>query len=150
MEEVAFSDRKAHQTNFHTWFVKYKAEEFRRCTLRSLREDVGLGSPPVGFYPNDSESINALLKESLNYKKQQWAIFNEKMKKIVDQQQQEVEKSIIGYGEYQLRGHYSFLAVPEEKWFSMSKEQRMQCIKKLNTCTVRTQVTTSQITALQV
>ena len=90
--------------------------------MRSLREDVGLGSPPVAFYTNDSESINALLKESLAYKKHQWALFNEKVKKVVEQQHGEVEKAIIGYGQYQLRPHYSFLAVPEDKWFKMSQE----------------------------
>ena len=97
---------------------------------------MGLGSPPSAFYTNDSESINALLKESLNYKKQQWGIFNEKVKKIVQQQQREME-AVIGYGEYQLRQQYSFLAMSEEKWYRMSEDQRQRCIQKFNSCTVR-------------
>ena len=40
---VAFSDRKSHKPAFYNWFVKWKAEDFRHCTLRSLREDIGLG-----------------------------------------------------------------------------------------------------------
>jgi hypothetical protein len=69
LEMAAFSNRKSHIANFHTWFSKYKAGDFRCCTLRSLREDIGLGSPPVAFYTNESESINSLLKQSLGYKK---------------------------------------------------------------------------------
>ena len=62
-------------------------------------------------------------------------------------QQQEVEKSIIGYGEYQLRPCYSFLAVPETtcKWFRMSEEQRRQHIKKLNSCNVRASHTAEEL-----
>ena len=65
LERNAFEDRKSHDINFHAWFTKYKADDFRYCTLRSLREDVGLGSPPSEYYTKDSESINALLKESI-------------------------------------------------------------------------------------
>ena len=67
----------------------------RESTLRFVRESAGLGSPPTAFYTNHSESINA--------------------KAVVMQQQKEMEKSIIGYGEYRLRSEYSFLAVSEEK-----------------------------------
>lgn len=137
LEGDAFVYCKSHKPDFHEWFKRYKADDICQSTLRSLREDVGLGSPPSAFYTNDSESINALLKESLNYKKHQWGIFNEKVKKIAQKQQSEMEKAVIGYGEYQLRPQYSFLAVPEEKWFRMSQEQRQQCITKFNSCTVR-------------
>lgn len=144
MEQDAFHDRKSHKPNFHAWFSRYKADEFRDCTLRSLREELGLGSPPTAFYTNNSESINAFLKESLGYKKHQWGIFNEKVKKIVQQQQREMEKAIIGYGEYQLRSQFSFLAVNEEKWFRLSQEQRLFHIKKFNSCTVRSSMNQEQ------
>ena len=102
-----------------------------------MREDVGLGSPSSAYYTNDSESINALLKESLGYKKHQWGVFNEKVKRIVKQQQKEMEKAIIGYGEYRLRPQYSFLAISEEKWFKMTQDQRLRLIQKFNVCAVR-------------
>ena len=136
LESVAFSDRKSHQPGFYSWFIQWKAEDFRHCTLRSLREDIGLGSPPKAFYTNDSESVNAMLKECLGYKKHQWALFNSKIKEMVHQQQQEVEKAIIGYGQYRLRPQFSFLAIAQEKWFRMTQEQRQRCIKKFNAATV--------------
>lgn len=136
-EHHAFSDHKSHKPEFHSWFMKYKAKEFREHTLRSLREAVGLGSPPKAFYTNDNESINAVLKECVNYKKQQWGVFNQKMRKAVEQQQHEVEKAIIGCGKYRIRAEYKFLAVPEEKWFRMTQVQRLHQLKKFNTCFVR-------------
>ena len=54
----------------------------------------------------------------------------------MNQQQCEVEKVLISYGEYRLRPQYSSLAVKEEKWFRLSQEQRQQCIAKFNKATV--------------
>ena len=48
-----------------------------------------------------------------------------------------MEKAIIGYGEYMLRPQYSFLAIPEEKWFRMSQDQHLRWIQKFNACAVR-------------
>ena len=98
-EHQAFSDHKSHKPEFHSWFMKYKAKEFREHALRSLGEAVGLGSPPKAFYNNDNESI---LKECVNYKKQQWGVFYQRMRKAVEQQQYEVEKPIIGCGKYRI------------------------------------------------
>ena len=114
IEQDDFQD-KIHKVEFHDWFTKFKADDFHSSTLRPLREHIGLGSPPSSFHTNDSESINALLKESLSYKKHQWALFNEKIKEVVKQQQHDMTKAIIGHGEYQLRSQYSFLAVSEDK-----------------------------------
>ena len=49
----------------------------------------------------------------------------------------EMEKAIIGYGEYRLRPQYSFLAISEEKWFKMTQDQRLRWIQKFNVCAVR-------------
>jgi hypothetical protein len=87
LEKHSFPSKNT--TSFHDWFTRIKAPEFIESTLRSLREDAGLGSPPKPFYTNHSESINAFLKESLSYKKHQWGVFNEKIKSIVLQQQKD-------------------------------------------------------------
>ena len=143
LEQDDFHDRVYHKAGFYDWFTRYKADDFRHCTLRSLREDIGLGSPPSAFRTNDSESINALLKESLGYKKHQWGVFNEKVKKVVKQQQQDMSKAIIGHGQYQICPQYSFLSVSGDKWFWMSEEQRLNWIKKFNACQVQECANTS-------
>ena len=138
-EKSAFCDRKEYNPTFYTWFVKNKSEDFCNHTLRGLREDVGLGSPPVPFFTNASESINAVLKETVSYKKQQWAVFNNKVKKAVENHQHEIEKAIIGIGQYRIRQQYSFLVCSEDTWFRMTSDQRLVYIKKLNSCSVRAQ-----------
>lgn len=70
-EKEVFSDQKSHQVEFFSWFLQYKSKEIREHTLRCLREEVGLGSPPKAYYTNDNKSINSLLKESTGYKKKQ-------------------------------------------------------------------------------
>ena len=122
-EKLAFSDRKSHQPQFFSWFKKYKAIEFQKHTLPPLREESGLGSPPNAFYTNDNKSVNTVFKECVNYKKEQWGVFNQKMKKMVQQQQQEVEKAIIGCGKYCIRTEYNFLSITEDKWFRMTQAQ---------------------------
>ena len=62
---------------------------------------------------------------------------------MVKQQQQEVEKAIIGYGQYQLWPQFSSLAVTEEKWFRMMQEQHQRYIRKFNVATVH-HMTTSE------
>ena len=80
----------------------------------SVEKFVGLGSPPRPFYTIDNESVNALLKEYVAFKKQQWPVFNSKVKKFVDDLQNEMEKAIIGCGQYHLKPQDKFLGVPVE------------------------------------
>ena len=117
--------------------MKHKAEIFCDHTLRPLREDIGLDSPPRPFYTNDNESVNALLKECVAFKKQQWPVFNSKVKKFVDDLQNEMEKAIMGCRQYRLKPQYKFLGVPEETWFKINAEQRLRHIKKFNSCQIR-------------
>ena len=99
--------------------------------MRGLREDVGLGSPPAPFFTNASESINAVLKETMLYKKQQQAVFNNKVRKAVENHQHEIEKAIINRWQYQIRQQYNFLICSEDTWFRMTSDQRLVYIKIL-------------------
>jgi len=133
---LAFGDHVEHTPSFYTLFLANKSEDFCNHTLQGLREDVGLGFPPMPFYTNASESVNALLKETVSYKKQQWALFTNKVKKAVESQQCEMDKAIINSGQYRLCQQYKFLACSEDTWFRMTSSQRLVYIKKLNTCVV--------------
>jgi hypothetical protein len=62
----AFSSVVLYVPNFFSWFMQYKSSEFKESTLRPLREELGLGSPPLPYYTNDSESINAAIKDEVN------------------------------------------------------------------------------------
>ena len=74
-----------------------------------LRELVGLGSPPVAYTMNASESINAIIKQHVQYKASCWPEFNEKLRKLPS-----MKKLFSGCGLYCLTVQYSQLAVELE------------------------------------
>jgi hypothetical protein len=116
---------KISQEPFHTWFVKNKANDFIEGALQDSRELAGLGCPPVPYYTNANESLNRAIKNKVNFTKQQWPIFNDKMKEFIDQQQREVDMAIIGGGRLQLRDEYKHFEVTDSgKWWRMSEEQK--------------------------
>ena len=50
--------------------------------LRCYREAVGLGCSPVPFSTNASESVNAVVKQHVQYKASNWPEFNKKLRKL--------------------------------------------------------------------
>ena len=123
---------------FYDWFVRYKAVDFCKGTLVSIREGAGLGSPPAAYYTNPNEAINSAIKNKTNYKKQQLPLFIESMKELVDQQQEEVEKAIVGGGKYSIGAAYKSYEVMDGRWWRpMTEAQRIAHIKKFNCQTLK-------------
>lgn len=116
--------------SFHSWFVKHCRNNVANYMLQHVREKAGLGSPPTPYYTNEVESKNKLLKEEVQYKSSQLPEFVEKMKRLMEGQRREVERAIIGSGEYRLKKEYSNLAVESSKWFRMTTEQCQRKIDK--------------------
>ena len=129
--------KKCEKITFFLWFKIYHAEEIKSTMLRSVREAAGLGDPPSQFGTNDSESINFALKHFLGFKKSDWPIFNDKMRKFILNQQEEVSKSIVGLGQYRPREEYQHLSIAPSRWFhALSEEQKKNAQKKLEHVTV--------------
>ena len=57
------------------------------------------------FTTNASESINAMLKRKVNYKRSELPTFVDKVKELI-KEQQEVERAVIGRGKYKLKYQY--------------------------------------------
>lgn len=115
---------------FCSWFTTYIEHIIRDAMLRPVREQAGLGSPPEPFYTNASECINNVIKVKVNYRRNELSRFVEKLCELIEEQQQEVEKAVVGCGKYYLE--CSSFEVPQEKWFGLSQEQRRQLLKKFN------------------
>ena len=64
--------------------------------LRPVREEAGLGCPPQPFTTNPSEAVNAVIKSQVNYKSNQLMQFIQHLKAMVDKQDREVERAVIG------------------------------------------------------
>ena len=98
--------------------------------------ECGLGNPPDIFTTNASESINAILKHKVNYKRNELPVFISKVKETIQEQQREVERALIGRGKYELREQYKHLQIAEHKWFSMSSDQRKNHLSRVQCLTV--------------
>ena len=115
---------------FHDWFQANSLEVVRECMLKEKRESAGLGSPPEPFYTNDVESKNKVLKHQTHYKAQQLPSFVQSMKSMYEDQKQEIDKAVVGLGEYQLCSSYRSLGVSTKEWFKKNEKQRTRILDR--------------------
>lgn len=85
---------------FVQWFQRYKSDIIKDSMLRPIREKAGLGIPPIAFTTNASESINAMLKKKVDYKRNELPVFLEKVKELILEQDEEIKKAVISRGKY--------------------------------------------------
>ena len=95
---------------FGKWFYQYKSAIVKNSMLKSIRRKARLGDPPLQFTTNASESINAVLKHKVDYKKNELPDFLDKLKSVINEQERELERAIIG------RGKYEFCKQLKKKW----------------------------------
>ena len=122
---------------FFNWFKEHLCEVITSGMLRSLHEDAGLSVPPSAFSTNASESVNAMLKRKVDYKKNELPIFIQHLKELIDEQQREIERAVIRRGKYEFKEEYKFLEVGEAKCFQMTKQQRETHMKKVTTTSLK-------------
>ena len=68
----------------------------KHSMLHPVHEQAGLGSPPDAFYTNASESVNSIIKAyKVQYKCNELPQFIAKLNELAEDQQREVEKSVI-------------------------------------------------------
>ena len=130
---------------FHTWFLKHCHKTVSECMLPTIREKAGLGSPPSPYYTNEVESKNRILKEAVQYKSSQLPEFVDKMKGLMEEQRREIERAVIGSGEYRLRKEYHHLTVEPSKWFKMTTEQRRRKLDQFMKADLRIHLSPSEI-----
>ena len=125
---------------FCEWFKRYKCSTIKQAMLRPVRIRAGLGNPPSSFTTNASESINALLKNQVEYKKSDVPVFLEKLRDAIDEQQRKVERAIVNNGKYRFCEKYHHLVKSEDDWFlKMTLTQRQNHIKKVASLSVAQQ-----------
>ena len=112
-------------SGFYDWFCQHQYEPIVSGMLRHVREDAGLGVPPSPFTTNASESLNAVLKRKVNYKKNELPEFVMHLKELIDEQQWELEHAIIGQGKYVFKDEYKHLET------QVTKQQREKHIQKI-------------------
>jgi len=83
---------------FFDWLSQYKVENIVCGMLKPVRREAGLGNPPLPFTTNASESVNAMLKRKVDYKKNELHVFINHLQQVVDEQEKEVERAVISRG----------------------------------------------------
>ena len=68
--------------------------------------------------------------DEMQYKSAQVPEFVDKMKGLMEEQRLEIERAVVGTGEYRLRKEYHYLTVESSVWFKMTTEQRKRKIDK--------------------
>ena len=76
---VSFHTALSSGPRFHTSFCTYQAEVVKH---RDVREAVGLGCPLSIFTTNNSESLNASIKQKMDYKQYEWPQFNKLIREL--------------------------------------------------------------------
>ena len=128
--EQCRTKRSEKQQSFYSWFCKYHSEEVKKIMLYLVRVAAGLGDPPSEFCTNDSEAINSALKQFLRFKKSDWPVFNNKIKKFIHDQEEEVCKAMIGLGQYRIWREYQHFEVSPSHWLTVLSEKQKESFKK--------------------
>ena len=115
---------------FHTWFLQYQKNIISQSMVQEVRIKAGLGNPPVPYYTNEVESKNYVLKQHVAYKASALPKFVDNMKDLFRQQRQEIERAMIGQGEYRLQTSYESYCIHTTKWFTLTQDQRSKRVDK--------------------
>ena len=87
---------------FHPWFLQYKVDIIIKCVLPEVRDRAGWKSGKLGgkFTTNSSESLNHVIKQEVEWKESKLPVLVQHLKAIVDQHDSELEKAVVGRGEW--------------------------------------------------
>ena len=58
--------------------------------------------------------------------------FMNHLKQLVNEQEGEIERAVVGRGNYEFLGEYNHLEIKEAVWFKMTCDQRMQKVASVN------------------
>ena len=135
--------------SFSRWFYQYKSALVKSSMLKSIRRKGGLGDPPLQFTTNASESVNFVLKSKVDYRKNELPEFLDKLKSVIDEQERELERAIIGRGKYKLCDDFKRLEISEDEWFTkMSVSQREAHVKRVLSVSLEPKITSPRMSLL--
>lgn len=117
------------QPQFHSWFLKYKADDMEKHLLLPVRQKANLQGP---FSTNRIECVNSMISDETNHQMHDMLSFAMQMKEMHARQRREVEWAIIDKGPFQLHPNLRHLEIPETEWFvNMTPEDRLEYISKV-------------------
>lgn len=116
---------------FHSWFVRYQAQDVKEMLLYPVRRDIGLGYD--FYYNNDPESVHRNIKSRQNYKATEMPTVVENIRKEKDANLCYVEDAIIGNGPFELAPEAAHFQVDQYSWtYQWSEGKRKKHLQKFN------------------
>lgn len=115
--------------SFYSWIVQH-ATLMKKSMILGVRSAAGL-SRDDSCTSNDAESNNHVLKSAADKEEMSTVEFISLSKSLALNQRQEVIRAVLKCGEYRLKEVYSNLQVTSDRWYQMSKEQKMRHLKKV-------------------
>ena len=113
------------------WFRIHIAPIIRENMRCELLRDLGIEEEK--YTQNNSESLNALVKQYVNFQKQDIFQFVNDLNECVHEQQNQVSKAAIGLGRWSLSPSYSHIGQKTNNWFScMSRAEKQEAISTLH------------------
>ena len=89
---------------FYDWFCRNYSAVFVESMISSVRSKAGLGSPPLEFYNNRSESMNKLLKAHVEHQKSTLPHFVKQLHVFVNDLLDSIKKANASTGDWRQCG----------------------------------------------
>ena len=115
-------------TLFYSYFPHYVAEDMKSTMIASVRKKTGYDDS--FFFNNDPESMNNRIKTRMEKKKLSWPECVQQLKEMAEEQERNVNRTLIDEGPYRIRPEIRRLIIPVEKWLAMSKDQKEKKLKE--------------------
>ena len=137
--KTVWEKRHAKGSDFYLYFIRKKASAIRKTMTAGVRSMCGLGFPPDVYTQNASEAMNKIVREedkddgsSLRKRKTVCDIV-ERLRKLVERQEQEQFLAVLGKGEYKVAKGYRHLEVGDD-YYRMTERQKEALRKEFFTC----------------
>ena len=134
-----WSARHSNGEEFYHYFLTYKADLIKNCMTADLRAMCGLGYPPSMYNQNANECANSVVKRDLKLEKLSVQDCVGHIQNIIQRQHDEARLAVLGRGEYTVSEDYKEYAVPEEKYYQMTKQQKIRLENNFFTARVKKQ-----------
>ena len=137
--QAVWETRHVKGKEFYEYFSKNKASAVRETMTVGVRSMCGLGFPPDVYTQNASESMNKVVKEedkdnsSSRRKKKSISDIVERLRKLVQRQEEEQFLAVLGKGEYKLVNDFQHLEVGDN-YYRMTAKQKAALRKEFFTC----------------
>ena len=117
--------------SFFYYFRQHKATVFKESMIKPICMKAGLGDSPAEYHNYSPECINSVIKIKVNHKKSLLDDFCNKMKSLVDDQQNLLIQAVTSRGEYRLHPVFKDFEMSHLEWFALPETDCANHIKKL-------------------